>query len=103
MTAVVISRTPLLGPHVRIRQRRTCAARAACWSSRANLLNSSPAQRHHLAAVDHDRGAGDEAAGVRHQEQQHAVEIALLAEAADRDLTLDLRSLLAQQVIAVHL
>ena len=56
---------------------------------------SSP-QRHHLAAVDHDGGAGDEAAGVGDEQQQRAVEIALLAEAADRDLALDRGALLAR-------
>src|SRR6185312_10232560 len=42
-----------------------------------------------LPAVDHDGRAGDVGAGVRHQQQQRAVEIALVAEAAHRDLALD--------------
>ena len=40
------------------------------------LTPTQPPQRHHLAAVDHDGRAGDEAAGVRDQQQQRAVEIA---------------------------
>ena len=44
------------------------------------------AQRDHLAAVAHDGRAGDVAAGVGRQQQQRAVEIAVLAEAADRNV-----------------
>ena len=47
------------------------------------------AQRDHLAAVGDDGGAGDEAAGVGDQQQQRPVEIALLAEAADRNFALE--------------
>ena len=63
----------------------------------ASTASRQPPQRHHLAAVDHDGGAGDEAAGVGDEQQQRAVEIALLAEAADRNLALDGGALLAQR------
>ena len=42
--------------------------------------------RHHLAAVAHDGRAGDVSAGVGREQQQRAVEIAVLAEAADRNV-----------------
>ena len=44
-----------------------------------------------LTAVDHQRRAGDEAASVGGEQQQRAIEIARLAEAADRNLALDRR------------
>jgi len=39
----------------------------------------SAAHPHHLPAVDHDRGTGDETALVGGEQQQRAVEIARLA------------------------
>ena len=61
------------------------------------------AQRDHLAAVDHDRGAGDVASRVGDEQQQGAVEIAVLAEAADRDVAGELLALFALEVVAVDL
>src|SRR5664279_2462248 len=58
--------------------------------------------RNDLPAVDHDGGAGDVAAGVRRQQQQCAVKLAVLAEAAGRDFALDGGAGLAHQVIVVH-
>ena len=49
----------------------------------------SAAQRHHLAAVRDNGGAGDEAPGVGDQQQERTVEITLLAEPADRDFALE--------------
>ena len=62
-----------------------------------------PRTRHHLPAVDDDRRAGDEAAGVGRQQQQRAVEVARLAEAADRNVALDRRAALAFEIVAVQL
>ena len=59
--------------------------RRAVTSAPSWLGDLSP-QRHHLAAVDDDGRAGDVAAGVGREQQQRAVEIAVLAEAADRDV-----------------
>ena len=44
------------------------------------------AESNQLPAVDHDGRAGDEAPRVGGEQQKRAVEVALLAEAADRDL-----------------
>src|SRR5438105_8751963 len=65
--------------------------------SRADSKPLSP-QAHHLAAVDHDGCAGQEAAGVGSQQQQRAVEVALLAEPPGRDLPGDLRALFSQKL-----
>src|SRR5262249_2355162 len=62
----------------------------------------SSAQCHHLAAVDHDGRARDEASGIGGEQEQRAVKIALLAEAAHRDLARDRGALLAHEVIAVE-
>src|SRR5713226_9105359 len=51
---------------------------------------SLPPQPDHLAAVDHDCRPRHETAGVGGEQQQRAVEIALLAEKAGRDLPGDL-------------
>jgi hypothetical protein len=50
-------------------------------------------QPDHLAAVDHDGRARHEPAGIGGEQQQRAVEIALLAQAANRNLSRDLRAL----------
>src|SRR3954465_109475 len=71
------------------------------WTPHAGL--PSPPQSHQLAPVDHDGGPRDEAAGVGDQQQQHSVEIALLAETADGDLAFDRRALLAQQIFTVEI
>ena len=62
----------------------------------------SPAQRHHLAAVGDDGGAGDEAAGVGYEQQKRAVEVARIAEPADRNVALD-GGAFFRRVIAVEL
>src|SRR5262252_173484 len=62
----------------------------------------SSAQCHHLAAVDHDGRARDEASGIGGEQEQRPVEIALLAEAAHRDLARHGGALLAREVIAVE-
>src|SRR4029077_1121340 len=63
----------------------------------------SAAQRDHLAAVDHDRGACDIASRIRGEQQERAVEVAVLAEAADRDVAGELFAFGALQVVAVDL
>ena len=60
-----------------------------------------PAHRDHLPAVAHDGRAGHVGAGVRRQQQQRAVEIAVLAEAADRNVAGQLLARLARQIVAV--
>src|SRR6516162_5499289 len=60
-------------------------------------------QRHHLSAIDHNRRARDIAAGLGGKQQQGAVKIMLLAEAADRNLALDGGPLLAGEIRAIHL
>ena len=57
-------------------------------ASRSN--RPSTPQRNRLAAIDHEGRAGDEAAGIRGEQQQCAVEVAVLAEAADRNFPGDL-------------
>src|SRR5215471_8121072 len=64
---------------------------------------SSAAQRDHLAAVDHDGGASHVASRIRDEQQERAVEIAVLAEAADRDVAGELPAFLAAQEVAVDL
>ena len=62
-----------------------------------------PPECHHLAAVDHDGGTRDVAAGIGDQQQQRAVEIAFLAEASYGDFAFDRGALLAQQIFAVEI
>src|SRR6185437_590847 len=54
-------------------------------------------------AVDHDGGAGDVGPCVGDQQQQRAVEVAVVAEAAHRDVALDGRAGLAVEVVVVDL
>src|SRR5262249_48270259 len=61
-----------------------------------------PPQPRRLAAVDHIGGAGDIAAGVGGEQEEHAVEIARLAEAAGRDVARHLRALGALEKFAVE-
>src|SRR5271166_2529497 len=61
---------------------------------------SSAAQRHHLPAVGDNGRAGDEASSVGGEQQERTVEIALLAETADRNLALELHAVFARQIVA---
>src|SRR5262249_2758015 len=63
----------------------------------------SAAQPHHLPGVDHDGGTGHVGAGVRGEQQQRAVEIAVLTETADRDVARHRPTLLAFEVPAIDL
>ena len=72
------------------RPARAAPEQRACWPADGWLIE--PRDRHHLPAVDDDRRAGDEAAGVGREQQQRAVEIARLAETAGRNLALDRRA-----------
>src|SRR5262249_58108811 len=63
----------------------------------------SAAQSRRLAAVDHVGGAGDIAAGVGGEQQQHAIEIARLAEAAGGDVARHFRAFWAFEKFAVEL
>src|SRR4051812_2403087 len=58
-------------------------------------------QGNHLAAVANNRRAGDVGAGVGREQQQGAVEVTVLAEAADRNVAGELLARLARKVIAV--
>ena len=83
----------------RVRTRRSSISGERVKSMAAPVLVRMPGprrrvvspQRHELPAVDHDRRAGHVAAGVGRQQQQRAVEVAVLAETADRDVARDLR------------
>src|SRR6516162_6060737 len=67
-----------------------------------SMVTSSP-QRDHLAAVDHDGGASNESPGVRGEQQQGAVEVAVAAEAADRDVAGEPLAFFAGEIVAVDL
>src|SRR5712672_3080452 len=62
-----------------------------------------PAQRDHLAAVDHDGGSDDETAGVGHEQQYRAVKVAVLAKPADRNFAPELIAGFARQIVAVEI
>src|SRR6185437_11785003 len=62
-----------------------------------------PLDLHDLPAIDHQRRAGDVAAGVGYQQQQCAVEITSRAEAAHRDVALELFAGFAHQIVVVDL
>src|SRR5436309_13422057 len=64
-------------------------------------LRVSTAQRHQLAAIDHNGGASDEATGIGSEQKQRSVEVALLAEAADGDFALDGGAALARKILAI--
>src|SRR5262245_1867510 len=57
----------------------------------------------HLAAIDDDGFARDVSTRIRGQKQQHAVEIAVLAETAGRDAPRHLLALVGIQVVLVDL
>src|SRR5262249_30681454 len=76
---------------------------AGCSAACTGPFDASPAYRHHLAAVGDDGCPGDEAAGVGDEQQQRAVEIALHAEAAHRNIALDGLAFLTHQIIAIEL
>src|SRR5712672_3412476 len=63
----------------------------------------SAAHAHHLPAVHHDRGTGDEAAGIGGQQQQRTVEIAHLAEAREWYVLENGGAALARQILAVEI
>src|SRR5579872_3451234 len=63
----------------------------------------SPALRDQLSAIDHDRRAGHVAAGIGGEQQQHTVEIALLAEPAERNVALEGCAAFAGEIVPVQI
>jgi hypothetical protein len=61
---------------------------------RAGLAQVFVRSRHHVAAVDVDRRAGDVRGGIAGQEQHHGRDVFGLGEAAQRDLAPQLRCIL---------
>src|SRR5262245_3673350 len=74
---------------------------ARCWPPAAT--STSTLERHYLPAIDHHGRAGHEPARIGGEQQEHAVEIARLTEAAERDVADDRGTALAREIIAVHL
>src|SRR5262249_10554137 len=81
---------------------RSGARRQSHRHSEPALTGESPTHADHLAAVDHDRGTGDETAGVGAQQQKRTVEIARLTKAAERYVLEDGSATLAREILAVE-
>src|ERR1700744_1605412 len=62
----------------------------------------STSQGNELTAIGDDGRTGHEAAGIGHEQEERAVEIALLTEPADRNFALDRRAAFALQIIAIE-
>src|SRR5664279_5871997 len=86
----------------RTRRRMSSISGESVKSMGRSLIPLSP-DRHHLPAIDHDGGAGDVAAGVGGEQEQRAVEIAVLAEAAHRYSALERLARLAGEIFVVDL
>src|SRR5579864_1891624 len=71
-------------------------------TSIAEILES-PMLRDQLSAIDYDRCAGHIAAGIGGEQQQHTVEIALLAEPAEGNIALDSCTAFAGEIITVQI
>src|SRR5215467_9755786 len=71
-------------------------------TKRAPPGSASSAQRDHLSAVRHDRGAGHKAPGIGSKQQQRTIEIARFAKAANGNVAFDGDAAFGRQIIAVH-
>src|SRR6187401_740125 len=85
--------------NARTRSRRSSISGASVKSMPCPL----PFDLHDLSAIDDDCRARDVTTRVRHQQQQRAIKIAGIAEAAHRDLALDGGTCFAVKIFVVHL